>query len=154
VTPLVAWCLALLTSLAAREHVEARATPELAAGIVAGAEAEPVFAGDDGVRKTVALDVALAWLESRFDPHAVGDHGSARGLFQVHAPELPTVEAQTRAANRLLRASFRACGSGDEGLAWYAAGGASGCTSEGGTRASRGRMALARWLLHHVPPDS
>lgn len=147
---LVTWCLSLLTLLAAREHVEARATPELAAGIVAGAEAEPVFAGPDGVRRTVALDVALAWLESRFDPHAVGDHATAHGLFQVHAPEAPTVEEQTREANRLLRASLRTCGSGDDGLAWYAAGSAHGCASEGGKRASRGRMALAKWLARQA----
>lgn len=157
---LSAWCLSLLLLLATREHVEARATPELAAAIVSAAEgADPLFADDAARYRTVALLVAVAWTEGRLDPHAVGDHGAARGAWQIHASEyapeaaspafLDDVTLQARVALRMLRTSLAACKARDvdDRLAWYASG---SCSRGGG--ASRYRMHLAKRLVAEHGP--
>jgi len=121
----------------------------IATGIEQGAKRVPVFQGDSAVKMTIALDVSLAWYESRYDRHAVGDHGTAHGLYQVHAPEDETIEEQTVNANLLLKHSFKVCIANplNERLAWYASGKGDGCENEGGRKASRHRMATAMWLF-------
>lgn len=115
---------------------------ETARGIIEGAEAEPVFAGD--VRRTIALDIAVAWFESRFQQDAVGDHGAAHGLYQVHAPLAATVKQQTIAANRMMRESMRACRALplEHRLALYASG-----SCDRGRKQSTWRMRLAERLF-------
>ena len=122
----------------------------VARDIARGAAASPVFEGEYGIQRTIALDVSLAWFESRFDRHAIGDHGAAHGLYQVHAREAETVEAQTIEANELIKASFRICKNRplEERLGWYASGG-NGCDKPGGLKASRHRMLKAIWLFEH-----
>jgi len=119
----------------------------VARGLLSGATASPVFEGQYGVQRTIALDVSLAWFESRFDQHAIGDNGAAHGLYQVHAKEAPTVEEQTKQANEMIKASFRICKNRplEERLGWYASGG-NGCDRPGGLKASRHRMLKALWL--------
>lgn len=111
----------------------------VARGILDGARESPVFEGETGFQRTVALDISIAWFESRFDQHATGDHGAAHGLYQVHAKEDETVKEQTVRANLMIRESFRVCKSRplEERLGWYAAGG-NGCSR--GLQASRFRM--------------
>jgi hypothetical protein len=149
---LIAWTLLLLNYL---QPVApwSKTYPETAQGMVEGATAVPVFDGPLGVERTVALDASLAWFESRFDVHATGDHGTAHGLYQVHAPEGETVKEQTIQANRMVKQSFKACANQrtEEWLGWYAAGG-NDCMR--GLRESRHRMLKAFWLFKHFPPPS
>lgn len=119
---------------------------------------EPLFAEDDDRVRTAALLVAVGWTEGRFNAHAIGDHGSAMGEWQIHAssyaPEaarpgyLDDVELQARVALRMLRTSLTACRwrPVDDRLAWYTSG---TCTRGGG--ASRFRMAIARRLARAPP---
>lgn len=155
-TKLVTWVLSMMTFLAPPESVPWRDTYEATArGIVQGAQEVPVFDGPDGVERTIALDVALAFFESTFRFDAVGDHGQAKSLYQVHgAPPTDPREATTT-ANRIIRASFRACAAHplDERLAWYASGGPT-CTREGGVRASKHRVGLAMRLFKKFPPPA
>lgn len=170
-TTLASWALALMTTLAAPERAPWGDTyAETARGIVAGAEAEPVFDGAAGVARTVALDVAVAMFESTFEPGALGDCYKLKasrldpdpprkartvegcrshGLFQTDVRLPASAEEQTRYANRMIRASFRVCRDLplEERLAWYAAGGEDGCRSEAGRRASRNRLRLAERLF-------
>ena len=120
---------------------------QISRGLLSGATTAPVFDGEYGVQRTLALDISLAWFESRFDRHATGDNGAAHGLYQVHAKEAETVEAQTIEANKLIKASFRICRNRplEERLGWYASGG-NGCDRPGGLKASRHRMLKAMWL--------
>lgn len=122
----------------------------VARGLLEGAAAAPVFEGAWGVQRTIALDVSLAWFESRFDHHATGDNGAAHGLYQVHRREAESVKAQTVEANELIKASFRICKNRplEERLGWYASGG-NGCDKPGGLKASRHRMLKAIWLFEH-----
>jgi hypothetical protein len=162
---LIPWAVSLLTYL--QPAAPWRETyGETAAGMVEGARAVPVFDGPQGVERTIALDAVLAWFESRFDRHAVGDcghegackkgeTGKAHGLYQVQAPEAGDARAQTVAANRMIRQSFKACAHRpfEERLAFYASGGPAGCENAGGQRASRHRIVRAIWLFKaHAPP--
>lgn len=149
---MIPWVLAAMLQLQPSAPWLASYT-ETARGIAEGAEAEPVFAGD--VRRTIALDIAVAWFESRFRPDAVGDHGAAHGLYQVHAPLAATVKQQTIEANRMMRASFKVCSRRPllERLGWYASGGAT-CDRPGGLKASSHRMRLAERLFRTVGGDA
>lgn len=147
---MIAWILTLMILL--QPSAPWKDTYEITAqGIRDGAIEFPVFSGDNGVEKTIALDVSLAWFESRFNRHAIGDHGAAHGLYQVHAPEAETVKQQTVEANRMIKQSFKACANrvNTEWLGWYAAGG-NDCTR--GLRESRHRMLKAFWLFKNYPP--
>ncbi len=124
-----------------------------AQGIIDGATAVPVFSGNDGVNRTIALDLSLAWFESRYDLHAIGDYGRAHGLYQVHAPEATDAKEQTIQANRMIKQSFKACANrvNTEWLGWYAAGG-NDCNR--GLKESRHRMLKAMWVYkNHPPPE-
>lgn len=118
-----------------------------AIGIYEGAQAEPIFSGEYGIQRTIALDIAIAWFESRFNPQAVGDKGKSWGLYQVQGHgQSDDVKTQTIIANKMVLQSFRVCKSKplDERLGWYAAGG-NDC--ERGLRESRHRMGKAQWIF-------
>lgn len=152
-TPLAAWVLGFMLLLQPRAPW--RATYEnTAAAIAKGAELAPVFDGDDGVARTAALDAAIAWFESRFDPRALGDHGRSHGLYQVQGHgELEDPLDQTILANAMIRSSFDVCRKHplEERLGWYAAGG-NDC--ERGLRESRNRIGLAMRLFKKHPPPT
>lgn len=142
---LLAWILSLMLSLQPaapwREDYY-----HVAKGILEGAKAIPVFSGQHGVFRTIALNVSLAWHESRFNRYARGDQGKSWGLFQYQNHGTPEDAAeQTKQANRLILQSFRVCKDKplNERLGWYAAGG-NGC--ERGLRESRNRMNKAKIL--------
>lgn len=63
-----------------------------AVAIAEVADAWPLFAGADGVERTAAVLVSVAWFESRFQPDAVGDCTDAqgRGVPCVDAKGAPT----------------------------------------------------------------
>ena len=116
----------------------------------------PLFDGAHGREKTAALLVSLAWFESTFRPDAVGDHGEAHGLYQVHGHgELAEPHEAASVAIALLRQSMALCRTRplDERIAWYAGGGVD-CSDPhpAAIRASRHRMLRAMWLVRHSPP--
>ncbi len=156
VTTLAAWVLSLMVSLQPRAPWS-DSYLETAIAIADVVEASPpLFDGADGRIKTAALLVSVAWFESRFRVDAVGDHGSAHGLYQQHdRGDLTDPHNATRVAIEQLRISLRACRSHplDDRLAFYASGGADGCEREAGQRASRHRMSLARRLVARAPPS-
>lgn len=148
---MIAWVLSLMILLQpAAPWLETYETT--AQGIIEGAKAAPLYSGQLSVERTVVLDVSIAWFESRFNTHAIGDKGAAHGLYQVHAPEAATVKQQTIEANAMVRQSFKACSRRDviEWLGWYAAGG-NDCNR--GLQASRHRMLKAIWLFKNHPPE-
>lgn len=147
---MIAWIVSLMVVLQPvapwRDSYETTAQ-----GILRGATEEPLFEGEYGILRTVALDVSLAWFESRFDVRAVGDKGKSRGLYQVQAKEVSeNAYLQTLQANRMVRESFKVCRRQplEERLGWYAAGGL-GCSR--GLRESRHRVWKAQWLLKNFP---
>jgi len=149
-----AWVLALMVLLVPRAPWRA-SYETTAAGMAQGASEVPVFQGSWAVERTLALDVAVAFFESTFRVDAVGDHGAAKSLYQVHGAMPEDAHAATVEANRLMLQSFKACRALplEERLAWYASGGADGCSSEAGRRASRHRVSLAlRLYSRHAPP--
>lgn len=149
-TPLVRWVLAVMTALQPSAPWKDD-YQNVAEGIIEGAKENPVFSGESGVLRTIALDISVSWFESRFNRHAIGDKGAAHGLFQVHAAEDSTVKEQTIRANRMILASFKICKDRPliERLGWYTAGG-QGCR---GTLTSKHRMNLALRLLRERPYD-
>lgn len=165
VIPYYAWTLAIMTHLQPpAETPWADTYPETAYAIVDAAVDEPMFPGPDGIERTIAFDLSVAWFESRFRPDALGDGGASVGLFQIAKTFAPaeTLLAPPSAAHlaqRLFLQSFRICRSAGraraEGLAWYADGGV-GCGREGarGERARRlstHRFELAERILREFP---
>ncbi len=147
-----AWILSLMLVL--QPQAPWRATYEATAAAIAATvqREEPLFAGEQGRERTAALLVSLAWFESRFDAHALGDHGRSHGLYQIQEHgELADPADATRAALGMLRESFRVCRARplEERLGWYAAGGPD-CSR--GLRESRHRVARAMWLFRTHPP--
>ena len=135
-----------------------------AAAIDKVAHEDPLYDDDDGVVRTAAELVSLAFHESVFDPRAVDPEGQSFGLAQVHVSNLQNLgiarredlfdpETNLRAALKLMRISHRLCRGhpGDESLANYASGGPT-CTVPAGLVASRRRMKLAGALLRRHPP--
>jgi hypothetical protein len=128
--------------------------PGTAQAIAVASLEAPLFKGSDGAKHTAAVLVALSFHESRFDPNAVGDHGEAMGLYQVHPSTVPDVDPDTftepliasRTARELIRQSSRICRGYDEleMMGWFASGG-EGC-KERGRKKSRVRMSLAKTL--------
>jgi len=153
---MLAWVLSLMVLLQPRAPWLATFHDTAAAVADVVLVEQPLFEGAHGRERTAALLVSVAWFESTFRPDALGDHGQAHGLYQVHDHgELADAREATRTALALMRQSFRACRAlpMEERLAWYAAGGADGCTSEAGRRASRHRVSLGmRLFAKHPPP--
>ncbi len=126
----------------------------LAGAIARVVESErPLFADDEGRRKTAALMVAVAYRESTFTTAAVGDHGRSFCAFQIHrtaggTPALLTdPEGCARQALTILRESLRACPS--HPVATYAAG-PGACVNARARRISDDRMQLAAWIARKV----
>lgn len=119
---LVAWALVSMQSLQpvtdGSPRVPWASTYETTAdSIVTAALAHPLVGrkGPD-VPFTVALMVVWAYLESRFDPQAVGDSGASFGLFQVNPstagePKEKLLDADDgpAIALRLIHLSFTVC---------------------------------------------
>jgi hypothetical protein len=144
-----------LSDIDKTEHRWAETYPLTAAAIADASVRGPLFKGEDGPKKTAALLTAWAYHESRFDPKALGDHGTALGLWQIHHSTVPDVprdnlfdaaEAAIVARN-LMHQSFRICSSFplEERGGWYAAGG-EGC-QEAGRKKSRVRIGLAMRIV-------
>jgi hypothetical protein len=133
---------------------EARVDAALAAAIVRAADEAPLFAGEDGARRTAALLVAVAFRESSLKLDAVGDHGRSFCAFQIHASSggtaalLTDADACVRKALSMLRESLRVCPA--HPVAFYASG-PGACTNERAQRISRDRLALAHRLAKGVP---
>jgi membrane-bound lytic murein transglycosylase MltF len=138
--------------------------PATAAAIEKTAHEDPLYADDDGVVKTVAELVALAYHESKFNPRAVDKGGTSLGLTQVDVSNLSHLgltkreqlfdpETNLRAALKLMRISYRLCRyhPRDERLANYASGGGT-CSVPAALIESRRRMRLADRLLRRHPP--
>ncbi|AKU95673.1 hypothetical protein AKJ09_02337 [Labilithrix luteola] len=119
-------------------------------------EQPSLFPGEpDGVEKTAALLVSLAWAESTFKPNAVGRNG-VRGLYQIggHGDLSDPLKA-SRTAIEMVRDSFQRCAKRPLGerLAVYAAGGTS-CKDmrEETLKKSRYRVMKSLWLMKQRPP--
>lgn len=82
---LVAWILAAMTTKEPNAAWKASyATTAEAFAVVA--EDSPLFGGDDGVKRTAALELAVTWFESTFAPDAVGDKTCVE--YAWHGPVL------------------------------------------------------------------
>ena len=118
----------------------------VASAINEASESKPLFAGDNGKRKTAALLVSLAWFESRFDRKAIGDKGKSFGLYQQQGMgELFDAKIASMVAVEQIKISFRICSNRpiEERLGWYAAGGPN---CQFGLLKSKHRMLKAFWL--------
>jgi hypothetical protein len=150
------WVLSLLLAMLAKEPgplpwidflpVEAEAIAE-------EDSARPLPGMTPGL--TAALDVVMAWHESRFRPDTLHDHGTGYGLFGTHEKTLGRqvsleVAGQVVDWHELARTSFRICSDHpkEERLGWYAAGG-QGCENRLGL--SRARIWEAERLLRAHP---
>lgn len=141
----LACMLFLLGSHAGAGATESRVLPLARAIVDVVAERGPLFKGEDGERRTLALMVAVAYRESTFKADAIGDHGRSVCAFQIlHGARslLTDVRACTDAGYTQLAASVRACPG--HPVAPYARG---TCESEDGRRISADRMRVARSLL-------
>lgn len=106
----------------------------------------PLFAGPEGKQRTLALMTSIAFFESSFRLDATGDHGRSTCWFQIMGGGAALRSDAMACAQRgyaFLRASLRACGTGDE-LGLYAAG---KCGTTTGKRISRHRLYWARKRL-------
>jgi hypothetical protein len=165
----LAWMVRLLPPVLAHGVCEADKTVHhweesyatTAEHITQASNAAPLFVGVDGSRRTAATLLAWAFFESRFDPKAIGDNGSAFGLYQVHLGTPPKGTSRedlfdpphaVPIALALFRQSFRICSRSpwEERGAWFAAGG-DGC-KESGKRPSRLRMSLAARIVKEETP--
>lgn len=176
---LALWATSIMNQLAPSSP-HASTFSHTAEGMAIAAVETPVFAGEQGPVRTLALELAIALGESGFNPHATGDcpnlppgsprcsmerHAQSLGLFQIGKSNLrwlglaeddlvgePLVQA--RAALKLVAQSFKVCVNKpvDERLGWYARGG-DGCQESG---AGRARMRHARSILatHPFTPPS
>lgn len=151
---MMAYVLACMLFLAGAGATESRLLPLARAIVDVVAERGPLFKGEDGERRTVALLVAVAFRESTFRVDAVGDHGRSMCAFQIlHGSRslLTDVRACTDAGYTQLAASVKACPA--HPVAPYARG---ACDNEDGRRISADRMRLAKSLLGVVarPPGA
>jgi len=161
VTP--TWVLERMQRLQPETHVAWRHTyQETATAIADAANAEPLWTSRaDGAQRTAALLVAIAYHESRFNPTAIGDHGSAFGLYQIHVGAIP--EAKTAnsfllprdasiLAIHIIRESFRVCAPEPprRRLGNYAYGRGS-CGDERSKRNSEMKFRLADEILKEEP---
>lgn len=160
---MVAWILSMML-LCAPAGVNTSRFWEVAEAIDVASHETPLYQTDDGVERTAAELVALAYYESRFDPMAVASDwaGFSWGLFQEHETNFPRLgitwrDAVTplpaaRAALVLLAESHRICRGRplEEQLSEYASGRGT-CSTPEGLRDSRVRMRLAASLLRRQP---
>lgn len=124
------------------------ASPEIADAIADTVASEgTLFEGRDGSAKSIALMTAIAYRESNFDNHAIGDHGASVCWGQVlnGARSLgDDVRACAREVHRILKWSV--WHSRAFPVASYARG-PEGPRMKRGQELSNDRMALAKWLM-------
>jgi len=160
---MAAWILSLMQLLVPHAPY-ADTFPQTAAAIDQVAHESPLYDDDDGIVRTAAELVSLAFHESRFDPRAVDKEGTSLGLAQVDVSNLANLGLERReqlfdpltnlrAALRLMKISHRLCRFRplEDALANYASGGGT-CAVPEGLVASRRRMRLALKLLKKHPP--
>jgi hypothetical protein len=141
--------------LAAMSHLSPHIDHAVLAQAIAKAvdESPPIFPDDADRRRTAALAVAVAFRESSFNPHAVGDNGASFCAFQIHVTSkgsralLANPDHCAQAGLALLRASYNHCPS--HPVATFAAG-PSACTIPLAQRISRDRVRLGEELLASV----
>lgn len=105
-----------------------------------------------GERESRGLAVAVSFRESSFVHGAIGDNGRSVCEFQIHGGShelLEDYDACARAGLRMLRESAHV--DPDNPIAFYARG--PNYRTEAARRISRDRMALAHWLVEHVPEE-
>ena len=172
-TQLIKWTLGMMTSMQPAQVTPWADTFEASATTIVDVATEaPLFAGEAGTRKTIALLVSLGWFEGRFDPKAKGDcekkdkdgkcisPPQSLCMFQIGRSNLASLgvtEGQllsdfglcARTAVRMVKISFGVCRGRDELelLGHYASGG----NTCGGLKESRHRMQKAKWLLGAFP---
>jgi hypothetical protein len=172
---MIAWILGLL--MATQPNAPWQDTyPATAAAMAASAQAEPLFSGPDGAKKTATLYVSISWFESRHNPKAEGDHDCLKrdakgvcvskgaphsfclgqindtnfaGLGVTKDQVLGDVAVCLHAMNVMIRQSFRVCAREEleDRLSWYTAGG-NGCRVN---VQSKHRMRKALWLFANHP---
>jgi hypothetical protein len=157
------WILSLMHLLV--PHAPYASTfPATAAAIDKVAHESPLYDDDDGVVRTAAELVALAFHESKFYTRAISQDKTSHGLTQIDSSNLHNLglvrvdqlydpETNLRAALKLMRISHRLCRfhPREDALANYASGGGT-CSVPEGLVASRRRMKLAAYLLRKHPP--
>jgi hypothetical protein len=155
-----AWILSLMLFLQpAAPWIDTYAST--ARAIDVAAHEFPLFEGEDGVSRTAAELVAIAWYESRFNPRAVAEDGSGtvclgqidvRGLGVSAESLLEDVRDCVEAMVARARESHRVCTlrgrKYNERLGQYTGGGG-GC--DRGLEAARRRGKLADWLVRRWP---
>lgn len=161
------WILTLMTALQpSAPWIDSY--PATADGIAEAAEEQPLFAGEEGPRRTAALLVSIGWFESRFDAGAVGDCDKGKpksfatcrsfGMFQVERSNfivpvevvMSDVGIAARETLRMVRKSREVCGHrpAEDMLGWYGHG-RSGC--DHALVESRHRVRKAKWLERTFP---
>jgi hypothetical protein len=156
---MVTWILILMHALQA--DAPWRATyRDTAVAIDSAAHSAPLYDGEDGVVRTVALLTATAFMESRFDPQAVDVEESTfclgqvdpRGLFTTPQALLHDTPLCVGSMLRLMHESFRVCALRGrpplERLGQYTGGGGA---CDRGLEAARRRAGLADWLVRRYP---
>ena len=176
-TTLVHWAITVMNSVQPPSATPWANTYEGSAEtIVKVAEEQPLFKGEEGVRRTVAQLLSLGWFESRFDPKAKGDgkclattvdgrctkRGQPQSLcmFQIgrsNFASLKTTEAEilgnfevcVRSAMTMIRISYGICAGrpSSDLLGHYASGG----NTCGGLIESRHRVNKAVWIMSRFP---
>lgn len=150
-----AYVLSLMLAIATQEPTSPwiDTYPATAQAIARRAESAPLPGGPR--EWSASVFVVMGWHESRFNAARIGDQGSAKGVWQVHAATLgrpvpDDVDGQAQGALELLVQSFTICRSRPLGerLGWYAAGG-EGCSRRLGL--SRSRLHEAAQLLRAHP---
>ncbi len=158
---LVSWTLSMMTWLQPEAVTPWFATYEQTALTFAQvAEESPLFEGESGPRRTVAMLVSVAWFESRFDLKAIGDQGRSFCMFQISRSNhkwlgvtktelLESVDTCTRAAHTMMKTSLSNCRGKpfEDRLGWYAVGGP-GCAD---SVKGRHRVLKAKWLFANFP---
>lgn len=135
--------------------------PSTARAIDRAAHLFPVYDGEDGVSRSAAELVAIAWYEAKFNPRAVAADGSGsvclgqvdvRGLGVRAESLLESVDDCVEAMLVRIRESHRVCALRGrpplERLGQYTGGGG-GC--DRGLEAARRRAGLADWLVRRWP---
>jgi len=141
----------------------------------------PIFAGSDGVAKTVDLVISVANFESGLQPDANGDcdqttdkgicvkgskphsfcmmqinESNFKGYRTTREEILTNIDICVSIGISMMKQSFRICHDRplDERLAWYAGGG-NGCpTGLDAVRKSKHRIDKAMWLFKTYPVEN
>lgn len=156
------WILSLILFLVPRAPFAAT-FQKTAESIDRVAHEAPLYPGEDGVERTAAELVAVAFFESHFDPKATfveKDGSTSTGLLQINSSnerwlgvnttDLEDPETNLRAAVKLMKGSHRACRGRPwaEQLALFTSG---DTECRAGREASRHRLELAARLLREHP---